>query len=171
MAFNLGSIFGSSSQSEQSTSTSNSFDIASGQWGVGGDLRDNASLSANTLTGTKNVSQGAGSISAPVEVSGTGNTVTTTDYASVSKSLDAMVRGVEQSTALATLVAKQAGDQQKLNISTGSDLLNNVLSSTKKQADELTTAVVDLKTSDVRVLVIGALAIVGAVVAVMMKKG
>jgi hypothetical protein len=163
----LGSFFGDAKQTTTSTSTSQTNQVDSSMQFN----RDVSGLSAVTQSGSGNKNYAAGSVTNELQLEGTGNHVTMTDFGAVSKSLDAMVRGVEQSTALATLVTKQAGEQQQLNISTGADLLNNVLSSTKKQADELTTAVVDLKTSDVRVLVIGALAIVGAVIAVVMKKG
>lgn len=169
MSFNIGSLFGSS-DAHQDTSSDASDNVSDGTLGNTG--RDfNGSYNSSVQRGTGNKVYGPNSISNDLQVNGSSNVVTLSDYGAVSKSLDAMVKGVEQSTALATLVTKQAGDQQKLNISTGADLISGVLATTAKQADTLTQSVVDLKTSDVRVLVIGALAIVGAVVAVMMKKG
>jgi len=159
MAFNLGSIFGSSSQSEASTTTSQTYDIQTGGWAVR-DLQDNANFSANTLVGQRNVSQAAGAISSPIEVTGDNNKITATDYGSVSKALELAFKGVDAANQLGTTALTQA-----------SALTSGIFDAQATQTKQLASALESIKTTDKQTLVIGALAIVATLAAFVYRKG
>lgn len=93
-----------------------------------------------------------------VSVTGDGNTLT--DYGAVSDSLALALKGVELAN----------GTAQQISTQTGS-LLGGALSMVGEQQKQFTDAVEKIKTSDVRVLIIGALAVVGVVAFTMLRKG
>lgn len=82
----------------------------------------------------------------------TGGTVTMGDYGAVQGGLKLALAGVEGVNQLASeIVASNAG------------LLDGALSSSRQQTAQFTSALENIKTSDVRVLIFGALAVVGLV--------
>ncbi|WP_431257211.1 hypothetical protein ACQ86G_21500 [Roseateles chitinivorans] len=95
-----------------------------------------------------------GSINSSIKqtVSGSNNVITTTDHGAVSGALALAMRGVEG-------WQKTAQDA----ISGSNDLMAGIFDDNAKQAANLTQAVVDLKTSDVRTLVIAGMAVIGLV--------
>ena len=91
----------------------------------------------------------------------TGGTVTMGDYGAVQGALKLALAGVEGAN-------KLAGDVSASN----AGLLDGALSNSKAQNAQFTSALENIKTSDVRVLIFGALAVVALVgFAIFSKKG
>lgn len=91
------------------------------------------------------------------EITGNGNTLT--DFGAVSASLQLALRGVE----LANESAQQATQQ-------ATTLIGGTLSMQGDQQQQFTDAVEKIKTSDVRVLIVGALALLGIVAFTIARK-
>lgn len=119
----------------------------------------NSSSSQTTTNVDGRVVGADGSVNSSLNVVGSGNSVTATDHGAVSQSLALAQRGIEGANQLAREV--QAGSN---------DLLAGIFTENAKQADKLTQSVVDLKTSDVRTLVIAGLAVVGLVAVQLFKR-
>lgn len=123
----------------------------------------NSKSQQSNLTETTDASvvgaEGSINTSSRLSVDGNNNIVTTTDYGAVSQSLALAKAGIEGAQKLAS---QSQGD--------ANDLLAGVFSENAKNTDNLTQAVVDLKTSDVRTLVIAGMAVVGLVAIQLFRK-
>jgi hypothetical protein len=94
-----------------------------------------------------------------LKLDGSNNTINYTDAGAVAGGLKLAMAGVEGANAVALTAQQQT-----------SDLMAGIFKQNAAQASNLTDAVVDLKTSDVRTLVIAGLAVVGLVAVQLFKK-
>lgn len=115
-----------------------------------------SSSSSTSETNSKDASFVAGNNStnnvSHLDVKGSGNTVTATDHGAVSGGLALAMKGIEGAQQLAQQAQGQTGD-----------LMAGIFKEHASQSANLTQAVVDLKTSDTRTLVIAGMAMVGIV--------
>lgn len=105
------------------------------------------------------VSGGADSLVAPTLITGSGNTITMSDAGAVGGALKLALQGIEGAQGLASQAQASVGG-----------LLTGALGSAADQNKQFATALENVKTADVRVLIIAALAGV-ALVAVFALKG
>jgi hypothetical protein len=103
---------------------------------------------------------GEGSINQSQTVTGSGNTISTTDHGAVSGSLALALKGVEQAGELA----------RETQAATGS-LLSGALEMVGEQQQQHSQALENIKGNDVRTLVIAGLAVVGIAAATLLRKG
>lgn len=103
--------------------------------------------------------EGSVNTSQKLDVSGANAAITFTDYGAVANSLQLAMKGIE-------------GAQQttQLALASTGGLLDGALKRAGDQSSEFTDTIKDIKTSDVRVLVVAGLAVVG-LGAVMLFKG
>lgn len=121
---------------------------------------NSSSSSTQTTTNVDGRVVGAdGSINSSTSVVGSGNNITMTDQGAVQGALGLALKGIEGAQQLAR--ESQAGSL---------DLVSGIFDQNAKQAATLTQAVVDLKTSDVRTLVIAGMAVIGLVGVTMFRK-
>ena len=114
----------------------------------------NNTNNGTTADGNSGTIYGAGSMASAGsigQVSGMGNTVTmqVTDLGATSKALDAMAQGQLASAELAAQAVQSSGA-----------LLSGIFSAQSRSTEQLSSALENVKTSDVRVMAIGALALV-----------
>lgn len=122
----------------------------------GGDSSSQQSTENNDMR----VVGGDNSTNQSIKVGGSNNVVTSTDHGAVAGSLQLAMKGVEQ--------ANQTTQQA---LSTTGGLLEGALKNSGEQAQQFTETIKDIKTSDVRVLVIAGLAVVGIAGVMVFKKG
>lgn len=97
--------------------------------------------------------------SSHLKVDGSNNVITQSDYGAVAGGLKLALAGIEGANTVALTAQQQT-----------SDLMSGIFKQNAQQASNLTSAVVDLKTSDVRTLVFAGLAVVGLVAVQLFKK-
>lgn len=119
----------------------------------------NSSTTDRTSNADLRITAGEGSTNTTLKIDGTNNTVTTTDYGSVDGALKLALAGIEGANATAQQTIAAQGS-----------LLNGALSMAGQQQQAFTDTVSNIKTSDVRVLVIAGLAVVGLGAVVLFKK-
>lgn len=122
-------------------------------------LDSKSSSSSSTSSQDESFVAGNNSTNAVVNLDGSNNSVTTTDFGAVSGGLKLALAGVEGANQLASQAQTQT-----------SDLMSGIFKQNAAQAANLTQAVVDLKTSDVRTLVIAGIAVVGLVAVQLFKR-
>jgi hypothetical protein len=93
-----------------------------------------------------------------LDIKGDGNTLT--DFGAVSDSLALALRGVELANSTAADISSQT-----------TTLLGGALTMVGEQQQQFTDAVEKIKTSDVRVLIIASVAVVGVVAFIALRKG
>jgi hypothetical protein len=103
---------------------------------------------------------GDDSINTSLKVGGSNNVITTTDHEAVRGGTQVALKGIELADRTARDVVASSGG-----------LLEGALRMVSQQQEQFTTTVKDIKTSDVRVLVIGGLAVVGLAAVMALKKG
>jgi hypothetical protein len=101
---------------------------------------------------------GDDSTNVSTSVLGNGNTVTTTDFGAVGKAIELAKAGVETAAKTSQQIVAQQGD-----------IYSGALSLVGKQQQQFTDTIKDIKTSDVRVMVVAGLAVVGVVAAKLIK--
>lgn len=121
-------------------------------------LESKSSSSSSTSSQDESFVAGNDSTNSVVNLDGSGNTVTTTDFGAVAGGLKLALAGVEGANKLATQVQADSND-----------LMSGIFKQNAQQAANLTQAVVDLKSSDVRTLVIAGMAVVGLVAVQLLK--
>lgn len=127
----------------------------------GGGIGNSSSPTENTTENNdQRVVGGDGSVntSSKVQITGSGNDLMLTDYGAISGGLKLAVAGIEavQSTARESIAANGS-------------LLDGVLRNAGQQQQAVIDTVSNIKTSDVRVLVIAGLAVVGLGAVVLFK--
>lgn len=110
---------------------------------------DSASTTKNTSNDARVVG-GDASTNTSTVVSGDGNTLNLSDYGAVSGSLKLAMAGVQQ-----------ANDNAKASVQMSTGLVSDALGMQSKQQAAFTSALENVKTSDVRILIFAALAVVG----------
>lgn len=119
----------------------------------------NSSSSQSTTSLDGRVVGADGSINSSLNVIGSGNTVMTTDGGAVSASMELATKGIEGAQQIAR--EAQAGSNE---------LMAGIFHDSASQASKLTQAVVELKTSETKTLVVTGMAVVAIVVAVVFKR-
>lgn len=118
---------------------------------------DSSSTNKNTSNDARVVG-GNSSTNTSTVVSGDGNTLNLSDYGAVHDSLQLAMAGVQQ-----------ANDNAKATVQMSTGLVSDALGTQAKQQAAFTSALENIKTSDVRVLIFAAIAVVG--LAYMRTKG
>lgn len=129
-----------------------------------GGIGNSGPSTSNQETDTfgQDITGAAGSVNTATafNIEGGTNTLTTTDHGAVAGSLQLALRGVEGAQKTTELALASTGG-----------LLDGALQRSGQQSSEFTSAIKDIKTSDVRVLVIAGLAVVGLGAVMLFKKG
>lgn len=120
----------------------------------------NSSSSQTTNALDASVTAGQQSTNTSVGIQGSGNVVTSTDYGSVSKSLDLAFKGIE-------LAHQQASEVQ----ASSGGLVEGALATVKQQQQQYASTIENIKTSDVRTLILSGMAVVGIVALMAFKRG
>lgn len=127
---------------------------------MAGVLRFGGSSSSENTTKNIDTQVGASENGQAVGVSGDGNTITFTDQGAVKGALDMALKGVEGAYNFA----------QQAQASQGS-LVTGALQNAADQQAKFASTIENIKTSDVRVLIISGLAVVGIAAVMLAKKG
>jgi hypothetical protein len=127
---------------------------------MGGVLRVGGSSSSRNETSQNDARITGGDGSTNATVTGDHSSVTLTDRGAVSGALNVALKGVESAYSFASQAQASSGT-----------LLAGVLGTNTKQQEQFTSAVEKIKTSDVRVLVIVGLGVVGLAAVMLFKKG
>lgn len=127
---------------------------------MAGVLRFGGSSTSNPTTKNSSNQVGASENGLAVGVTGDGNTISMTDQGAIKGALDLALKGVEG----AYNFANQAQASQGA-------LVSGALQSAADQQSKFTSTLENIKTSDVRVLIIAGLGVLGLAVAMLAKKG
>lgn len=121
-----------------------------------------SSSSQTTESNDLRIAGAEGSIntSTKLDISGAGAEISFTDHGAIAGGLQLALRGVEG-----------AQKTTELALSSTGGLLDGALQRAGQQSSEFTSAIKDIKTSDVRVLVVAGLAVVGLGAVMLFKKG
>lgn len=138
------------------------FSGLSGLFGGGGDGGIGNSKSTNATNEQSNdasIVSGASSTNLTSVVSGANNNITYSDQGAIKGALDLALKGVEGAYSFADQAQASQGS-----------LVQGALQNAAQQQQQFTAALENIKTSDVRVLIVTGLVVVGMAAAFMFKK-
>jgi len=143
-------------------------DLFGGGGGDGGVGNSKSSSTTNTQSTDSRITGGNDSQNLSVGGNSNNVTFTSTDHGAVSESLRLAMKGIDNTSSLATEVIGMSRAAQ----SSASSVLSGALNNVSAQNDKLTSAIENVKTSDVRTLIFAGLAVIGlAAVMFVGKKG